>query len=163
MNEVATPASPARPATTTAPKTLTPAPAAAPAIAPVVTTVAPASSPAVEEKKPAVEEKQVAARPVDKPAAIKKPKAVEPPPITVADILGAGPAKVTGILGEPGLVRRESPAEVWQYAGTGCVLHVFLYDDEPSGTFRVDHLEATDLQGARASTNHCLTGLALSR
>ncbi|MBT3701811.1 MAG: hypothetical protein HOG12_09845 [Alphaproteobacteria bacterium] len=88
------------------------------------------------------------------------PVAPTPPPLlTSTDVLGLGPTKVSGLLGDPKMIRREKPAEVWQYAGADCVLHVFLYDDEPSGTFRVDHLEATDLQGSKAPTDTCLAGL----
>jgi hypothetical protein len=120
--------------------------------------------------KPVKEETAPAAPIVAAPAAPKvaivsqpaKPEAVTPPPPpppplpTTRDVLGLKPVKVSQMLGQPGLIRREKPAEVWQYAGSDCVLHVFLYDDEPSGTFRVDHLEATDLQGAMTSTDSCL-------
>ena len=102
--------------------------------------------------------KQLASKPVAQIQA-PKPAPVSPPLPTGDDVLGLGPTKVTDLLGEPKMVRRETPAEVWQYAGADCVLHVFLYDDEPSGTFRVDHLEATDLQGSKAPTDTCLAGL----
>jgi len=129
----------------------------------------PTPQPAVVKKTPEpVAEKSAPAAPVIAvPAAPKvaiisppaKPEAVTPPPPplpTTRDVLGLKPLKVSQMLGQPGLIRREKPAEVWQYAGSDCVLHVFLYDDEPSGTFRVDHLEATDLQGAMTSTDSCL-------
>jgi hypothetical protein len=146
-----------------------------PVPAPVVSGIAKTSAPATSGTVPSAAAKPEtrAAKPDLKPVAVVKTKTVvtktvekpvEPakpvaPPPKSGDVLGLGPIKVTDLLGEPGLIRREKPAEVWQYAGKDCVLHVFLYDDEPSGTFRVDHLEATDLEGAETSTDICLTGL----
>jgi len=37
------------------------------------------------------------------------------------------------------LLRWDGPAQLWQYAGSGCVLHVFLYED--NGIFRVSYSE----------------------
>ncbi|HIJ63585.1 MAG TPA: hypothetical protein HPQ04_12900 [Rhodospirillaceae bacterium] len=76
------------------------------------------------------------------PAAQARPAA----PPTVAD-LGADPDRfrglssqeVTGFLGEPSFRRREKPAEIWQYYGQGCVLDLFLYDD--NAVKRVSHAE----------------------
>ena len=88
-----------------------------------------------------------------------EPKPAPPPPPATGDFLGLVPDGVTGLLGQPRLVRREKPAEVWQYASDTCVLHVFLYGDDAGNGLHVDHLEATDLQGARASTDQCLAVL----
>jgi hypothetical protein len=151
--------------------TATPAatePVAKPEPAKTTAPVTPLPAKAVPTRSVQVKSVEVKPEPViqiaRKPAAeIQKPKptpiAPPPPLLTSNDVLGLGPTKVTGLLGEPKMVRREKPAEVWQYAGADCVLHVFLYDDEPSGTFRVDHLEATDLQGGKAPTDTCLAGL----
>ena len=122
--------------------------------APVV--VATPAAPVVEQAKETVTATIApAATPLPQPEPEAKPEPTPPPPAT-GDFLGLAPDGVTGLLGQPRLVRREKPAEVWQYAADACVLHVFLYGDEAGNALRVDHLEATDLQGARASTDQCL-------
>ncbi len=35
--------------------------------------------------------------------------------------------ELTRLLGVPSLVRRDGPAEVWQYQGDDCILDIFLY------------------------------------
>ncbi|MBT4770023.1 MAG: hypothetical protein HOO00_05795 [Rhodospirillaceae bacterium] len=37
---------------------------------------------------------------------------------------------LTGLLGKPGLIRRDAPAEVWTYQGPICHLDLYLYSDE---------------------------------
>lgn len=53
--------------------------------------------------------------------------------------LGARPSGVIAALGEPAQIRRDGPAEVWQYRGADCVLDLFLY--ETDGSRRVDYVE----------------------
>ena len=60
----------------------------------------------------------------------------------MAALIGTDEARLTRLLGEPRLRRREVPAEVWQYAGKSCVLHVFFYR-AGSGGYRVVHVEAS--------------------
>lgn len=47
--------------------------------------------------------------------------------------------EIVASLGQPSYRRREAPAEVWQYYGQGCVLDLFLYDE--NGGQRVTHAE----------------------
>lgn len=64
---------------------------------------------------------------------------VTPSPPSLAD-LAHGPQHFEGLegkdviaaLGDPSFRRRETPAEVWQYYGPGCILDLFLYDDGAS-------------------------------
>lgn len=60
-------------------------------------------------------------------------------PATPERLKGLTVAELKAGLGAPTLLRLDGPAQLWQYAGSGCVLHVFLYDDH--GTFRVTHAE----------------------
>lgn len=60
-------------------------------------------------------------------------------PPTLAQLKGLTDAELKAGLGRPTLLRRDGPAQLWQYAGSGCVLHVFLYEDH--GTFRVTYAE----------------------
>lgn len=60
-------------------------------------------------------------------------------PPTLARLKGLTTAELKTALGEPTLLRHDGAAQLWQYAGSGCVLHVFLYEDH--GTFRVTYAE----------------------
>ena len=77
--------------------------------------------------------------------------AAAPDPMVAVDadperLIGLTVAEAAELLGRPGLVRREPPAEVWQYAGSECVLHLFLYDREVGGP-AVTHFEMRELDG----------------
>jgi len=130
-----------------------PVASAAAIAAPAETTTA---GPAAAEAEPASTE--TAALPGDLPADDSEP----PPPETYetaspADpgtVMGLGRTEVEALLGEPGLVRHEAPAEVWQYQSRGCVLDVFLY--QASANFQVVYLEARDGQAIAATTANCL-------
>jgi hypothetical protein len=74
----------------------------------------------------------LAAAPAAKPAIDHDPKA----------LIGLDRSGLSKLLGEPRLVRRETPAEIWQYVGTECVFDVFLYEEQ--GAYRVIHAEARD-------------------
>lgn len=62
-------------------------------------------------------------------------------------LLGLSGNDVTGRLGTPVLVRRDGPAEIWQYKATACILDVFLYTTADGQ--RVRYVE---LRGRDAST-----------
>ncbi|MBY0430629.1 MAG: hypothetical protein K2Q10_05490 [Rhodospirillales bacterium] len=47
-----------------------------------------------------------------------------------ARLHGLGSLDVKAMLGVPNFQRSEEPAEVWQYFGQGCILDLFLYDEE---------------------------------
>ncbi len=54
-------------------------------------------------------------------------------------LLGQSNAEVYALLGEPGLIRRDGPAEIWQYRASDCILDVFLYQGGNQSTVR--HVE----------------------
>jgi len=54
-------------------------------------------------------------------------------------LVGLQKAELQERLGAPQLIRRDGPAEVWQYAADACVLDLFLYEDGQG--HRVDYLE----------------------
>ncbi len=68
-----------------------------------------------------------------------KPLQASPSPLTVTQLNGLSAAELKAAFGDPTLLRRDGPAQLWQYAGNGCVLHVFLYED--GGIFRVSYSE----------------------
>jgi hypothetical protein len=70
------------------------------------------------------------------------------------EVMGLRRDEVQQLLGKPGLVRREAPAEVWQYESRGCVLDVFLY--EASADLEVVYIEARNGAAVTAATATCL-------
>ena len=82
-------------------------------------------------------------------------------PTRSAAILGLDSGAVRKLLGEPGLIRRETPAEVWQYRTAGCVLDVVLYD-QASGP-RVVYAEARTSAAEPAATDDCLSDVVTAK
>jgi len=56
-------------------------------------------------------------------------------------------------IGTPDFVRRDPPAEIWQYRNATCVLDVFLFQED-SGT-RVAYLASRDRQNPGVPVNAC--------
>jgi hypothetical protein len=84
-----------------------------------------------------------------------------PDPIHSASILGLDSGAVRKLLGEPGLIRRETPAEVWQYRTASCVLDVVLYD-QASGP-RVVYTEARTPTAEPTQADPCLSDVLTTR
>lgn len=72
-------------------------------------------------------------------------------------LVGLTGGEVSGLLGRPGFVRRDAPAEIWQYRGSDCVLDVFLYTE--AGGIKVKHVELRPRQPARPTSPTCFAGL----
>lgn len=75
----------------------------------------------------------------------------------VARFKGLAGQDVVAALGDPNYRRRETPAEVWQYFGRGCVLDLFLYDE--SGAQRVSYVELRSRTPGQPAEPHCLADL----
>ncbi len=58
------------------------------------------------------------------------------PPISLTDlgarIRGMEKTAIARLLGEPSFIRRDDPAEIWQYRGERCILDIFMYKDGKS-------------------------------
>ena len=94
----------------------------------------------------------LAAAPAAKPIIDHDPKA----------LIGLDRSGLSKLLGEPRLVRRETPAEIWQYVGTECVFDVFLYEEK--GAYRVIHAEARgDEVPQKTEPRTCLNQLLRER
>jgi hypothetical protein len=82
------------------------------------------------------------------------------PRATLADLMGAAPARIDHFLGRPEIVRREGPGELRLYRSRACVVHVFLYPR--NGTLSAAHIEARNetkrLDSAR--TEDCIASFA---
>jgi hypothetical protein len=96
----------------------------------------------------------------------------EPPPEPpkLEDLRGLDAAQLTQLLGKPTLLRDEAAAQMWQYRGETCVLHLFLYPGpggSGGGEKRVQYVEARPRQtGATAATtgpSECLATLVGAR
>lgn len=85
--------------------------------------------------------------------------AVLPPPIDddPDQLMGLDREDLGALLGVPSLVRRENPAEIWQYEAKGCIFDVFLYDE--AGRYQVSYLEARDDQARKTEARPCLNQL----
>lgn len=106
--------------------------------------------------------------PVDPEPAVSAPDpataALPPAPVINDDpqqLMGIGPGALGAILGDPELIRREAPAEIWQYRNDGCVLDVFFYDT--AGRREVTYVEARDGAAQRMDTRVCLNTLLRAR
>ena len=83
---------------------------------------------------------------------------VSRPHVTADQLMGQESQAVQVALGQPRRVRKEAPAEIWQYDGGSCVVDLFLYPE--GGKQRVAHLEARDSTSGKAvDTNTCLAKL----
>lgn len=92
-----------------------------------------------------------------------------PPPLPAAALpgperlVGVTAAELAALLGEPGFVRRDPPAEIWQYAVEACVLDVFLYQPAAGGPSRVEHLDFRGRTVAGVAPAECYRQLLAAR
>lgn len=83
--------------------------------------------------------------------------------------IGASPAKLRGLesgliragFGPPTFRRRDKTAEVWQYYGQGCILDLFLYQED--GKQRVAHYHLRSRDAGGAVDGGCYAGLVRAR
>lgn len=104
----------------------------------------------------------VPAPPAAEPAEEPEPQVARRPPAPVVDdnperLIGLGPIGLVALLGQPELIRRERPAQIWQYRDGACVFDVVLYE-EGDGE-RVTYVEARDDGGNRVEPRPCLNRL----
>ena len=95
------------------------------------------------------------------PAAPTAPAPVDSDP---EKLRGMDPVRLTGLLGRPTFLRRDAPAELWQYRHESCVLDLFLYPGtEPGGGLSVRHFEARSRNRSPTSPRACLGKLLRTR
>lgn len=76
------------------------------------------------------------------------------------ELVGMTAQQLGGLLGQPRYLRRETPAQVWQYTDRRCILDIFLYPEQ--GEYRVVHVETRDPSSLSAlNIGSCLNGLAV--
>jgi hypothetical protein len=86
------------------------------------------------------------------------PRSAPPRSVFATTIIGLPRARIEEVFGKPRQVRREAPAEVWQYAGENCVLDVYLYKVE-GGDFSVSFIEARDGAAVATEPEACFSTL----
>ncbi len=59
--------------------------------------------------------------------------------LTPGDLMELSEQQIAALFGRPPFVRREEPAQVWQYKQDSCVLDLFLYRE--AAGYRVKHAE----------------------
>lgn len=83
------------------------------------------------------------------------------PEIQPDSLMGADRAGLVAKLGAPALLRREPPAEFWQFANDGCVLHVYLYETHIPDRYEVTHIELLPRSGHDAVPDDCFGRMLL--
>ncbi|SMF38355.1 hypothetical protein SAMN06265365_102444 [Tistlia consotensis] len=73
-------------------------------------------------------------------------------------LVGITDNKLLKTFGPPAQLRREPPAEVWQYRSPRCVVDFYLYQVKPVG-LSVVHLEARSPVSGSLPVDSCLPGL----
>ena len=79
-------------------------------------------------------------------------------PARPEDVLGLAADALEKLLGRPDLVRRDAPAQVWQYRSASCVVDLYLYPEKTS--YRVAFIEARDRSAASMAADRCFDSLA---
>jgi hypothetical protein len=97
------------------------------------------------------------------PAPAAAPKVAALPPIDddPAQLMGLDRSGVNALLGNPDLIRRDAPAEIWQYVSAECVFDVVLY--ARGQDYAVSYLEARDAKAAIQAPRPCLNSLLRAR
>ena len=130
------------------------------------------AAPAPAETKPMVtvepaptppETAVVIVAPPAEPEAVARLPEAEPIDDDPAQLMALDGAALEALLGPPGLLREEPPAEVWLYEGTGCALHVFLYPERDGAPYRVTYYEMRGEGGGIAAERRCLRGLIAAK
>lgn len=91
------------------------------------------------------------------------PQVAALPPINddPAQLMGLDRSGVNSLLGNPDLIRREAPAEIWQYLAADCIFDVVLY--ARGEDYAVSYLEARDSKAAVQAPRPCLNQLLRTR
>ncbi len=95
------------------------------------------------------------------PQTVSAPVRSEPtlkPAPTAATLIGLDAYGLRDAFGSPEFQRNEAHAEIWRYAGEGCTLFVYLYEDE-SDTLRASFIEARASAGGELPVDPCVAGV----
>jgi len=96
-------------------------------------------------------------------SAIKKASAQPAAPILSDDpssFIGLGDAELSRTLGQPRQVRKDDPAEIWQYSGADCVVDFYLYAGDAG--LAVAYMEARNQAAEATPADRCVKSLMQS-
>lgn len=94
----------------------------------------------------------------------KKASAQPAAPILSNDpssFIGLGDAELSRTLGQPKQVRKDEPAEIWQYSGADCVVDFYLYAADAGG-LAVAYMEARNQAAESTPADRCVKSLMQS-
>jgi len=77
-------------------------------------------------------------------------------------LIGLSRQEISGLLGEPGFVRRDRAAQMWRYIDDSCVLDLYLYAiaaDSPDVTARVRHYDVRSRNARPVTPQACVSAL----
>jgi hypothetical protein len=95
---------------------------------------------------------------------VKKTSAQPAAPILSDDpssFIGLGDAELSRTLGQPRQVRKDDPAEIWQYSGADCVVDFYLYAGDAGG-LAVAYMEARNQAAEMTPADRCVRSLMQS-
>ena len=100
------------------------------------------------------------------PAPAVRPQETALPPLPPINddpgqLLGLDRGGLAALLGDPTLIRRENPAEIWQYVTADCVFDVVLYAN--GRDYAVSYSEARDARAVVQAPRPCLNSLLRAR
>ena len=101
------------------------------------------STPAPETTPAPEPEPELALIPTPVPEPEPEPEIIPEPIIVIpsqASLMGNSAGELLNLLGEPDFVRRDPPAELWQYHTPSCILDLYLYEDSLQN-YSLNHLE----------------------
>ena len=75
--------------------------------------------------------------------------------------IGLRDAELSRTLGQPRQVRKDDPAEIWQYSGADCVVDFYLYAAEAGG-LAVAYMEARNQAAEATPADRCVKSLMQS-
>ncbi len=102
-------------------------------------------------------------RPSSIQSATKKASAQPAAPILSDDpssFIGLGDAELSRTLGQPKQVRKDDPAEIWQYSGADCVVDFYLYAGDAG--LAVAYMEARNQAAESTPADRCVRSLMQS-
>lgn len=77
------------------------------------------------------------------------------------EFIGYGPQRLLPIMGAPDFVRRDGPAQIWQYRAENCVLDLFLYGKNDDSQVR--HVELRERVPGVEPVEQCFSRLRTAR
>lgn len=91
----------------------------------------------------------------------KGKKAAQPVLYDPEEFIGYGPQRLLPIMGAPDFVRRDGPAQIWQYRAENCVLDLFLYGKNDDSQVR--HVELRERVPGVEPVEQCFSRLRAAR